>query len=59
MLAAGIQAATEQGLLFEEARLLRVRSELAERRGAPGDEESAAADLAASQGLMTRLGAAA
>ena len=57
--ATGLEAAVEQGLIFEEARLLRARGELVLARGASGDPDAARDDLAASRALMTRLGAAA
>lgn len=54
--AAGLDAAREQDLPYEEALLLRVRARVEERRGHP---EDAAAHLAEAERLLTWLGASA
>ena len=53
-MAAGLDSAREQGMVYEEALLLRTRAELAITEGRDAD---AALDLAAANELLTRLGA--
>ncbi len=54
VVAAGLDSAREQGMVFEEALLLRTGAELAIVEGRDAD---AALDLAAANDLLTRLGA--